>query len=201
MVTEMQLKMVTEMQLEKPNSNKRQGVLLQMIHDMETTTGSVQPSGVFSRWDEADVVNRAKTRSDGAFEQLVDQYKRKALCLAWKITCNREDAEDVVQNAFVKAFHNLPNFRRDSRFYTWLVRITINEALMKIRRRRYNEFSIDVSKEADDSWVPFDVQDHAANPEQWYSQYEVQRILAATINKLAPPIEMSSNFETWKDFR
>ena len=157
-----------------------------MIHATETTTGPVPSTGAFARWDEGDVVARAKTRSEAAFEQLVDQYKRRAFRLAWKITRHHDDAEEVVQNAFGKAFQKLPDFRGDSRFYTWLVRITINEALMKIRRRRPNEVSIDESKEANDSSAPIEIKDQAASPEQRCSQYEVQRILAATMNDLAP---------------
>ena len=179
--------METGMQLRMPRSKKREGVLVQMIHGIETTTGPVQSTRAFARWDEGDVVARAKTRSEAAFEQLVDQYKRRAFRLAWKITCNHEDAEEVVQSALVKAYQKLPDFRGDSRFYTWFVRITINEALMKIRRRRPNEVSIDESKEADDTSVPIEIKDQASNPEQRCSQYEVQRILAATINDLAPP--------------
>ena len=160
--------------------------MVQMIHGTETTVRPVPPTGAFARWDDGDVVALAKTRSEAAFEQLVDQYKRRAFRVAWKITCNREDAEDVVQNAFVKAFQNLPDFRGDSGFYTWLVRITINEALMKIRRRRFNEVSIDESRETDDSSASIEIKDQAANPEQRCSQYEVQRILAENINDLEP---------------
>jgi RNA polymerase sigma-70 factor (ECF subfamily) len=151
-----------------------------MIHGTETTTSPVPSNGALAS------LAQARTRS-AAFEQLVDQYKRRVFRVAWKITCNHEDAEDVVQNAFVKAFQNLPDFRGDSRFYTWLVRITINEALMKIRRRRSNVVSIDESKEADDRSIPIEIKDQAANPEQRCSQDEVQRILAANINDLAPP--------------
>jgi RNA polymerase sigma-70 factor (ECF subfamily) len=147
----------------------------------------VQSTGAYAGWDEGDLVARAKTRSEAAFEQLVDQYKRRAFRLAWKITRHRQDAEDVVQNAFIKAFQNLPNFRGDSRFYTWLVRITVNEALMKIRRRHSGEVSIDESKEADDNSIPIEIKDQAPNPEQRYSQHEVHRILAQTINDLEPP--------------
>jgi len=164
-----------------------EGVLIQMIHGIETTTSLVPSSGAFASWGDGDVVARAKVRSEVAFEQLVDRYKRRVFRVAWKITCNHEDAEDVVQNAFVKAFQNLPDFRGDSRFYTWLVRITINEALMKIRRRRSNVVSIDDSKEGDDRSVPIEIKDQAANPEQRCSQYEVQQILAANINDLEPP--------------
>jgi RNA polymerase sigma-70 factor (ECF subfamily) len=175
------------MQLWTPESKKREGVLVQMIQPIDMTTVPVQSTGAFARWDEGDVVARAKTRSEAAFEELVDQYKRRAFLLAWKITRHHEDAEDVVQNAFAKAFQNLPDFRGDSHFYTWLVRITINEALMKIRRRHSGEVSIDESKEADDNSVAIEIKDQAPNPEQRYSQDEVQRILAATINELEPP--------------
>jgi RNA polymerase sigma-70 factor (ECF subfamily) len=157
-----------------------------MIHGMETTTAPLQPTGAYARWDEGDVVAQAKTRSEAAFEQLVVQYKPRAFRLAWKITRHHQDAEDVVQNAFAKAFQNLPDFRGDSRFYTWLARITINEALMKIRRRHSGEVSIDESKEAGDNFIPIDIKDQAPNPEQRYSQHEVQRILATTINDLEP---------------
>jgi RNA polymerase sigma-70 factor (ECF subfamily) len=157
-----------------------------MIHCIETTTGALPSTGTVARWDEGDVVVRAKTRSETAFEQLVEHYERRAFRLAWKITCNHEDAEDVVQNAFVKAFQNLADFRGDSRFYTWLVRITINEALMKIRRRHSNQVSIDEPIHADGTSDPIEIEDQAANPEQRYSQHEVQRILAATINDLEP---------------
>jgi RNA polymerase sigma-70 factor, ECF subfamily len=174
------------MQLKTAKSKKRQGVLVQMIHATEMTRGPVPLTGAIAEWDEGDVVTRAKIRSEAAFEQLVDQYERRAFRLAWKITRNHEDAEDVVQNAFAKAFQNLPDFRGDSRFYTWLVRITINEALMKIRRRHSNEVSIDESKHADGNFNPIEIEDQAANPEQRYSQHEVQRILAATVNDLEP---------------
>jgi RNA polymerase sigma-70 factor, ECF subfamily len=178
--------MESGMQLGTARSENWEGVMLQMIHATETPTASVPSTGTFARWDEGDVVTRAKTRSEAAFEQLVDHYERRAFRLAWRITSNHEDAEDVVQNAFVKAFQNLPDFRGDSRFYTWLVRITINEALMKIRRRRSNEVSMDESQQAKDTSVPLDIKDRAANPEQRYLQHEVQRILAATINELEP---------------
>jgi RNA polymerase sigma-70 factor, ECF subfamily len=179
--------MVTGVQLRTAQSKKRKGVLVPMIHGIETTTGPVASTGALALWDEADVVTRAKIRSQAAFEQLVDHYERRAFRLARKITSNHEDAEEVVQNAFVKAFQNLHDFRGDSRFYTWLVRITINEALMKIRRRRSNEVSMDQSQQAHDASVPLEVKDQAANPEQRYLQHEVQRILAATINELEPP--------------
>lgn len=157
-----------------------------MTEGIQTTMLPAESTGACTGWDEGNVVARAKTRSENAFEELVEHYERRAFRLAWKITCNHEDAEDAVQNAFAKAFQNLPDFRGDSRFYTWLVRITINEALMKIRMRRSNEVSIDESREDDDTSVPIEIKDQAANPEQRYSQDEIQRILATTVDELEP---------------
>src|SRR5260370_35101745 len=82
------------------------------------------------------LVNRAREGDVQAFEQLVKQYDRQVFRIAQHITQNREDAEDVVQDAFLKAYQNLAKFQENSKFYTWLVRIALNEALMKLRRRR-----------------------------------------------------------------
>src|SRR5512142_2754529 len=85
--------------------------------------------------DELALVEAAKAGDIGAFEELVRRYDRNVFRIAQHITQNREDAEDVVQEAFLKAFQNLGQFQGQSKFYTWLVRIAVNEALMKLRRR------------------------------------------------------------------
>jgi len=158
-----------------------------MTYETEIATAGVASSGVPREWDEQEVLARAKSRSSAAFDELVTHYGRRVFRLAQNITRNNEDAEDVVQNAFLKAFQNLPGFRGDSRFYTWLVRITVNEALMKIRRRsRHSEVAIDESKETAGSCVPLEIEDWGPNPEQRYSQQELQQILATTINGLQP---------------
>jgi RNA polymerase sigma-70 factor (ECF subfamily) len=158
-----------------------------MIYGTEIATARVPSTGVPAKWDEPDVVARAKNRSRTAFDELVTHYERRVFRLAQNITHNNEDAEDVVQNAFLKAFRNLPGFRGDSRFYTWLVRITVNEALMKIRRRPlHKEIAIDEPKETDDSSIPLEIEDWGPNPEQRYSEQELQQILATTMNELQP---------------
>src|SRR3974390_2435358 len=82
--------------------------------------------------DELSLVTAAKAGDIGAFEELVRRYDRNVFRIAQHITQNREDAEDVVQDAFLKAYQNLPNFQMQSKFYTWLVRIAVNEALMRV---------------------------------------------------------------------
>ena len=140
-----------------------------------------------TEWDEQDVVARAKSRSKSAFDELVKHYERRVFRLAQNITRNHQDAEDAVQNAFVKAFQQLADFRGESRFYTWLVRITFNEAVMNIRRRsRHNQVSIDEPKETDESCDPLEIEDGGPNPEQHYTQHELRQILATAIKELKP---------------
>src|SRR5438445_13025593 len=86
--------------------------------------------------EELTLVQAAKRGDDSAFEELVRRYDRHVFRLAQHITQKREDAEDVVQEAFLKAYGNLAQFHEQPKRYTWLVRIAANEALMKLRRRR-----------------------------------------------------------------
>jgi RNA polymerase sigma-70 factor (ECF subfamily) len=96
-----------------------------------TPTTSV-PAG----FDESVLVAQAKAGDQNAFSELVNRYERKIYRLAKNITRNDEDAEDVLQDAFLKAYTHLDNFKGDSKFYTWIVRIAVNEALMRLRKRK-----------------------------------------------------------------
>src|SRR5712672_2744876 len=94
--------------------------------------------------DDLDLVHASKNGDVAAFEQLVKRYDRKLLRIAHHVIHNREDSEDVVQEAFLKAFQHLGDFREDSQFSTWLIRITVNQALMKLRKlRAIKEVSLD----------------------------------------------------------
>jgi len=86
--------------------------------------------------DEADLIAKARRGDHEAFAILTNQYYQSLFRLALKITGNREDAEDVTQDALLKSYCNLEQFRANSRFYTWLVRITVNQALMQLRKKR-----------------------------------------------------------------
>lgn len=135
--------------------------------------------------EEQVLVKAAKAGDDGAFSQLVRRYDRNVFRIAQHITQNREDAEDVVQDAFLKAYENLEQFQGQSKFYTWLVRIAVNEALMKLRRRRPERFvSLDEEIKTDDDSVPREVADWSPNPEQMYKQAELKEILGRTIQGL-----------------
>jgi RNA polymerase sigma-70 factor, ECF subfamily len=137
--------------------------------------------------DELTLVQAAKSGDVSAFEELVRRYDRNVFRIAQHITQNREDAEDVVQDAFLKAYSNLAQFQGQSKFYTWLVRIAVNEALMKLRRRRPERtVSLDEEVKTEEDSVPREVADWSPNPEQQYSQAELREILSRTIQGLPP---------------
>ena len=138
------------------------------------------------REDEPRLVAAAKSGDAAAFEELVNRYEKKIFRLTMNITRNHEDAEDAMQDAFMKAYSHLSNFQEDSRFYTWLVRIAANEALMRLRKRRPNQFSLDEPMEGDDDLIPREIEDWGPSPEQRYAQSEMQEILNHVIDQLAP---------------
>ena len=135
--------------------------------------------------DELALVQSAKKGDVQAFEELVRRYDRNVFRIAQHITHNREDAEDVVQDAFLKAYTNLDQFQGQSKFYTWLVRIAVNEALMKLRRIKPGRtVSLDEDVKTDEDSLPREVADWSPNPEQQYNQAELRDILTRTIQGL-----------------
>ena len=133
------------------------------------------------------LVERVRGGDVGAYEELVRMYDRRVFRIAQHITQNREDAEDVVQDAFLKAYQNLDRFQGNSKFYTWLVRIAVNEALMKLRKRRNSRMvSMDDDVETDEGSMPREFADWSPNPEQLYGQDETAEILRKTIQGLPP---------------
>ncbi|MGC1627485.1 MAG: sigma-70 family RNA polymerase sigma factor, partial [Candidatus Acidiferrales bacterium] len=125
-----------------------------------------------------------------AFETLVGRYERKIFRLAQNITQNREDAEDVMQESFLKSYQHLGEFQGNSRFYTWLVRIAVNQALMKLRKRRPNQVSLDEEIDTGEDTMPREVEDWGPSPEDRYEQTELGRILSTTIAELDPPFRI-----------
>jgi RNA polymerase sigma-70 factor, ECF subfamily len=140
--------------------------------------------------DEGSLVAAAKAGDISAFETLVGRYERKIFRLAQNITQNREDAEDVMQESFLKSYQHLGEFQGNSRFYTWLVRIAVNQALMKLRKRRPNQVSLDEEIDTGEDTMPREVEDWGPSPEDRYEQTELGRILSATIAELDPPFRI-----------
>src|ERR1700686_4474278 len=149
------------------------------------TADSAQLAGSTVGSDDLELVHASKNGDVAAFEQLVKRYDRKLLRIAQHITHNREDAEDIVQEAFLKAFQYLDQFREDSKFSTWLIRITLNQSLMKLRKwRPTREISIDNDFQREGDNLPIDVADWAPNPEELYRAAELREILRKTLQEL-----------------
>src|SRR6201984_2555589 len=147
--------------------------------------GAIQNKVVGPVSEELTLLQAAKRGDDSAFEELVRRYDRNVFRIAQHITQNREDAEDVVQEAFLKAYGNLAKFQEQPNFYTWLVRIAVNEALMKLRRRKPERtVSLDEEVKTEDDSLPREVADWSPNPEQMYNQAELRDILTRTIQGL-----------------
>src|SRR5260370_38685749 len=148
---------------------------------------TIQPKVGEPASDELKLVHAAKAGDISAFEELVKRYDRNVFRIAQHITQNREDAEDVVQDAFLKAYQNLKNFQEQSKFYTWLVRIAVDEALMRLRKRRTAKtVSIDQDVQTEDDAIPRQVADWSPNPEQLYDHPLLKDILCKTIQGLPP---------------
>ncbi len=137
--------------------------------------------------DDLELVHASKDGDVAAFEQLVKRYDRKLLRIAQSITHNREDSQDAVQEAFLKAYQNLSAFREDAKFSTWLFRITVNQSLMKLRKQRTTrESSLDEDFQAEDDVLSKEVTDWAPNPEQLYWASELRYILIKCLEELSP---------------
>jgi RNA polymerase sigma-70 factor (ECF subfamily) len=129
----------------------------------------------------------AKRGDSAAFDVLCKQSATTVFRVARRIVRNDEDAEDVVQESFERAFIHLQSFKGDSRFSTWLSRIAINAALMKLRKKDYlRDVSLDESPEFEQPSSRIDVEDQGPNPEQLYAQKERQRILSEAMSDLTP---------------
>jgi RNA polymerase sigma-70 factor (ECF subfamily) len=134
------------------------------------------------------LVLAAKNGNEQAFEILVERHRRKIFVVALHFTRVREDAEDIAQQSFQKAYLHLRRFEGKSSFLTWLTRITVNEALMLLRRgRRHRELSMDEDTlDSQGAASPLEIPDSNPNPETSYLQREEARILSAAMGKLRP---------------
>lgn len=138
-------------------------------------------------FDEMALVHRAKAGDAQAFTELVSKYERKIYRLAKHITQGDEDAEDVLQETFLKAYEHLASFQENSKFYTWIVRIAVNEALMKLRKRKSDRtVPLDEPVDTGEETVVREIAVWEDTPEQQYSREELAGILNSAIESLKP---------------
>jgi RNA polymerase sigma-70 factor (ECF subfamily) len=138
--------------------------------------------------DEAVLVAQAREGDTHAFGELVRRYETKIFRLAQHITQNREDAEDVLQETFLKAYEHLDQFQGNSKFYTWVVRIAVNQALMKLRRRKTDKsVSLDETIDTGEDTIVREIAAWDENPEERFSREELGDVLETAIDGLEPP--------------
>jgi RNA polymerase sigma-70 factor (ECF subfamily) len=138
--------------------------------------------------EESTLVSQAREGDTVAFAELVRRYEGKIFRLAQHVTQNREDAEDVLQETFMKAYEHLDQFKGDSKFYTWIVRIAVNQALMKLRRRKTDKsVSLDETIDTGEDTIVREIAAWDEDPEQKFSREELGGILDTAVQSLEPP--------------
>jgi RNA polymerase sigma factor (sigma-70 family) len=155
-----------------------------------TTFFSVQDTSVVSDlrvWSEEQLIAAAKTGSRAPFGELCERHMKKVSCVTRQITRNREDAEDAAQECFLNAFVHLKDFDGRSQFATWLTRIAINAALMKLRKNRgAREVPIDQPNPSSEPVAQLEFRCDAPDPEESCSLGERKRIVKSAISGLRP---------------
>jgi RNA polymerase sigma-70 factor (ECF subfamily) len=145
------------------------------------------PNGPGGSEDDLILIERVLNGDRRAFEALVRRHERRVYRIALAILGNAEDAEEAMQDSFVKAFRHLQTFRRESRFTTWLTRIAVNEALQK-RQMRKDFISLDDSRSApeyaEEQFSPRRFDTWRADPEKLYGRHELRNIIEVAIQSL-----------------
>jgi RNA polymerase sigma-70 factor (ECF subfamily) len=133
------------------------------------------------------LVSAARCGDSQAFVELSKRHSRRLLLKTYRITNNWQDAEDVLQDSFMKAFTHLHTFESRSSFSTWLTRIAINSALMLLRKRRSSHtLPIDELIPTDGLSDAFECRDHRDNPEQSYARRQTEERLTKAIRRMRP---------------
>ena len=158
-----------------------------MMNDLSTLEAPIAgDSNPLIHAEESILVDQARDGDAEAFEQLVQPQMSKAYRVALRITGNREDAEDAIQQALLKAYAHIDQFHSKSRFSTWLLRITINEALGKLRKLRAENAHLSHGSVAEDGADPVEMirAKDDARPEMLYVKQEKQQLLWEAIDSL-----------------
>jgi len=134
-----------------------------------------------------DLVAAAKLRDHPAFAELWTRHSNTAFKMAYRMTRNREDAEDVIQDAWTNAYVHLKSFDSRARFSTWLTRIAINTALMTLRRKRVHPETSTESADGE-TWQHLEIADQTKDVEQHYLKRESLEHLRRAISGLRPTL-------------
>ncbi|NLT96446.1 MAG: sigma-70 family RNA polymerase sigma factor [Clostridia bacterium] len=140
---------------------------------------------------EEELITRSQNGDIDAFEELVARYERKVYAIAYRFMGNPEDASDLAQEAFLKAFQSINGFRQEASFSTWICRIVSNvcrDQLRKAKRQSHNSLDEDVWLE--EGSVKKQLQDAKPTPDELYERKELNEYLQGLINNLSPEYKM-----------
>ena len=135
---------------------------------------------------DTELVEMAKAGDRDAFGVLVARHEAKIYGLCLKMLGNPEDAEDCLQEVFIKAFQALPGFRQEARFSTWLYRIAHNACLMRLRKKKLDTVPIDRPVDLGEGPIQREIPDWTTDPRSGVMNEELNTVLANHINELAP---------------
>lgn len=160
---------------------------------------------VASRRDEStqsrNLVAAARLGSTAAFSELREIYARRVYRTLLTITKNREDAEDALQDTFLRAYMSFHNFEERSSFYSWITRIAINSALLILRKRRVHpELSFDCPGESEEAFSGFEFKDTAPSPENICVHRQRYARMLRSIGKLQPRLRQVVEMQMVDDF-
>lgn len=144
--------------------------------------------------EDAPLVKASQAGDWSAFELLVSRYDRKLFRIAYNILHNAEDAEDIVQDTFIKVFQSIGRFQAQSKFSTWLYRIVVNQSLMEVRTKRRKPVPVELSLSGDEDEqegrLPIDFSDWRPNPEDKYTESELRELLTRLLQELRPALRV-----------
>jgi len=135
---------------------------------------------------EQQLIERAKNGDTKAFEELMKRTQTNIYNLGLRLLGNKEDAADLMQETYIKAYENLDRFEGRSSFSTWLYRIATNNALMKLRKEKNKKVSIDELKKFGDKSYKIEISDWSENPSSYFKSAELKEVLQKAIDSLPP---------------
>lgn len=150
----------------------------------ENTNNSKQKDSSLSKIEDSDLIDRALKGDQSAYERLMKKYYRLVSNLIYKMIYNKDDVEDLAQEAFIKAFNSLAKFDKQFAFSTWLYKIASNNCIDYIRKRKLNTISIDKEIETSDDDFKFEIPDNDYKPDREIIESERKQVLEDAINSL-----------------
>jgi RNA polymerase sigma-70 factor (ECF subfamily) len=134
--------------------------------------------------NDSDLISRAKNGDSKSYDKLLKKYKNSVYSLVLRMVRNSQEAEDLTQEAFIKAFNSLASFNEEYAFSTWLYKIATNNCIDFFRKRKLQTYSLDKPIQYKDSEIQHDIPDPDLNPEKSIMASERNKLIKEAINKL-----------------